>query len=378
MLTLFHSSTYVILDQYTVVASCVTKASSDILLLDLSIGSYRSLGLPFCDLALHKTGVFRVSRDRIAILGSTTTTSKQLSLVSNVHSNTSELTVVQSTMNIVTTEYVSTAKHLEVDRTTREGRLHVFYFPPHHARYQGPLDAAPPGLIHLHGGPNGCTSQAFDLSIQFWTTRGFAVCAINYSGSVGFGRKYREELTGHWGLLDVQDTYDAVRYLGQHKYIDSKRVGIYGGSAGGYGTLSAIHMFPDIFAAAVSSYGISDIQALQVDTYKFESHDVERLVLSLCAEDDAVGRAELYKQRSPRYHAHRITAPLLILQGTSDKAVPPEQAHIMADEMRRRGRTVRVVEFDGEGHGWMKEDTILRAYQEQEAWWKAYLGDGSS
>lgn len=132
-------------------------------------------------------------------------------------------------------------------------------------------------------------------------------------------------------------------------------------------------MFPDAFAAAVSSYGICDVQALQANSYKFESHDVERLILSSCAADDSVGRARILKERSPRYFVQNITAPLLLLQGSDDNAVTPDQAHTMAAEMRRHGRSVKIVEFEGEGHGWLKEDTILRAYQEQEAWWRTHL-----
>lgn len=349
-------------------------ATSRIILLDTHKESVRDLELPFVDLAMHNTGVFRLSDDSVVVLGSTQTAAKELVRVSNLHSEKPQPTTLKSTVqNPISQEFVSRARHLEVPRSSRDGSVHAFFFAPQHANVQGPPGALPPGLIQLHGGPNGCTSPALDLAIQYWTTRGFAVCSVNYSGSIGFGRQYREELTGYWGVYDVQDTHDVVQYLVKHELVDGARLGVYGGSAGGYGTLCAIHTYPNAFAAAVSSYGICDIRALQADTYKFESQDVERLILSSCDSSDPESRDKTYKARSPRFFVDRITAPLLLLQGSIDKAVPREQAYMMADEMRRHDRSVKVVEFEGEGHGWLKEDSILRAYQEQEAWWKTYL-----
>ncbi|KAH8895465.1 alpha/beta-hydrolase [Thozetella sp. PMI_491] len=368
------SSSYVFLDPQTIVASCVTHATSNIVLLNLTERSYRSLGLPYLDLAMSGTGVYRVSDDKVVVLGSTQTSSKELTLVSDVRSESPKLTKLRSTMHdAFAPGYLSTARHLEAPRSSRKGIVHAFYFAPQHLEYCGPPDVAPPCLIRLHGGPNACMSPSLDLSTQFWTSRGFAVCAVNYAGSTGFGREYREELTGHWGLYDVHDTHDVVKYLVEQRLADGARVGVYGQSAGGYGTLSAIHMFPAAFAAAVSSYGICDVRALQADSYKFESQDVERLILSSCNADDSAGRAQLLKERSPRFFVDRITAPLLVLQGTDDNVVTPEQAHMMAAEMNRQGRTVKVVEFEGEGHGWLKEGTILQAYQEQEIWWRTHL-----
>ncbi|KAH8678267.1 dipeptidyl aminopeptidase [Xylariales sp. PMI_506] len=368
------SSSYTFLDADTVIASCVTNATSNIILVDLGSGSYRDLKLPFLDLVMHSTGLFAVSKDKIVVLGSTQISPKELVLVSQVRSDKPKLETLQRTIDIpVEKGYFSKARDISVVRSSRKGSVYAFYFAPQNAQYQGQSDTPPPGLIQLHGGPNGCTSPALDLSIQFWTSRGYAVTAVNYAGSTGFGREYREELTGNWGLYDVQDVHDVANYLAEQGLFDRKRVGIYGGSAGGYGTLSAIHMFPAAFTAAVSSYGICDIKALQADSYKFESHDVERLILSSCDATDADGRARLYKERSPRFYVANITAPLLLLQGTEDVAVPPEQAHMMVAEMREHGRTVDIIEFEGEGHGWLKEDTILRAYKAQEAWWRTHL-----
>ncbi|KAF3020242.1 hypothetical protein E8E14_012204 [Neopestalotiopsis sp. 37M] len=366
------SSTYVILDSNTVVASYVRHATSNIVLLDLEKGEAKDLELAFVDLALHSTGVFRLSKDSIVVLGSTQLSSKRLVKVSGVRSDKPQLQTLCSTAEIdLPDELFSKARQIEVPRKSRPGNVHAFFYEPQNHQYQG--EGLPPVLIHLHGGPNGCSSPALDFSIQFWTSRGFAVCSVNYTGSTGFGRAYREALTGYWGLLDVQDTHEVVQYLVRQQLVDGNRVGVYGGSAGGYGTLSAISMFPDAFKAAVSSYGICDVRALQADSYKFESHDVERLILSCVSSDDTAGRDRIYRERSPRFFVSNVKAPLLLLQGTDDKAVTPEQSLMMAEEMKCQGRIAEVMMFEGEGHGWLKEDTILAAYKAQESWWKQHL-----
>ncbi|ETS85175.1 hypothetical protein PFICI_03200 [Pestalotiopsis fici W106-1] len=366
------SSTYVILDSKTVVASYVRHAASNIALLDLDKGEAIDLGLPFVDLALHSTGVFRLSENSVVVLGSTRFSSKKLVTVSGIRSGKPQLQTVCSTSQIDLPDGLfSTARHLEIPRKSRPGNVHAFLYGPQNPQFQG--EGLPPVLIQLHGGPNGCISPALDFSIQFWTSRGFAVCSVNYVGSTGYGRKYREALSGYWGMFDVQDTHEVVQYLVSQNLVDGSRVGVYGGSAGGYGTLSAISMFPDTFKAAVSSYGICDVRALQADSYKFESHDVERLILSCVASDDKEGRDRIYRERSPRFYVSNIKAPLLMLQGTDDKAVTPEQTLMMAEEMKRQGRIAEVMMFEGEGHGWLKEDTILAAYKAQESWWKRHL-----
>jgi dipeptidyl aminopeptidase/acylaminoacyl peptidase len=208
------------------------------------------------------------------------------------------------------------------------------------------------------------------LEIQYWTTRGFAVCAVNYTGSTGYGREYRERLSGYWGLVDVGDAVSAVDYLADKQLVDKTRVGIYGGSAGGYLTLRALHMYPDVWAAGISSYGISDVRALQADSYKFESQDVDRILLSKTKAEDR--DAEL-TSRSPCHFAAQIKAPLLLLQGTADMVVPLAQARMMASAMHECGRVAEVVEFEGEGHGWVGHETIYQSYKRKEEWWTLHL-----
>lgn len=362
------------LDKDTVVASVVQSGGSKIVLLDLETETWRDLELRFVNLALPGTGLFKTSADSFAVLGSTIATSKQLAHITGVRSENLRIDVLQKTTDFLLDDtMVSKARPLTIARTSRKGYTHAFFFGPQNADYEGQPGTLPPCLVHLHGGPNGCTTPALDLAIQFWTTRGYTVCAVNYSGSTGYGRRYREELTGHWGLYDIQDVYDVATYLVAEGLADGSRLGVYGGSAGGYATLAAIHMYPSTFAAAISSYGISDVRALQSNSYKFESQDVERLILSSFEPNDEVGRDNLLRERSPLFHVQNVKAPLLILQGLDDVVVLPEQSRMIAEEMNRRGSTVKLVEFPGEGHGWLRAETILQAYTEQEAWWKRHL-----
>src|SRR5438876_3594449 len=170
-----------------------------------------------------------------------------------------------------------------------------------------------------HREPTSDAGCNFKLTIQYWTSRGFAVVDVNYGGSTGYGRAYRERLKGSWGIVDVEDCINAARYLEKRGDVDGKRMAIRGGSAGGYTTLCAL-VFHRVFAAGASYYGVADLEALAHDTHKFESR----------YEDSMVGpypqKAELYKQRSPVHFADRLTCPVILLQGLEDKVVPPSQA----------------------------------------------------
>ncbi|KFZ03910.1 hypothetical protein V502_10558 [Pseudogymnoascus sp. VKM F-4520 (FW-2644)] len=368
------SSTYFALSATTLVAAVIVHATSNVILIDLETFTYHNLGLPFADLSLAGNGVFRVSTTSFAVVGSTTTSPKELALVSVADPSVPEITTLKSTLALsIPKEMFSTATYLAIPRTAGpdpSGVVHLFYFPPHNPRFVGEPNTLPPLLILLHGGPNGLATPALDMSIQFWTSRGYALCAVNYAGSTGFGREYCEKLSGWWGILDTADAASAVNYLVKERMADGSRVGVYGGSAGGYATLQSLHMYPNLWAAGISLYGISDIEALLADSYKFESHDVERIMLSLTAPED---KKRVMQERSPRYHAEKITAPLLLLQGSIDVAVPPEQTWAMARVMQAGGKIAKVVEFEGEGHGWIKEENIKRSFEEQEKWWKEYL-----
>ncbi|KAJ5915150.1 hypothetical protein N7454_011262 [Penicillium verhagenii] len=345
------SSTYIFLDAQTIVATAITHATAKLVLIDTVTSSVHDLELPYVN-------VFEIRRE--------------LALISITPAFKAERNVLTSTATFeLPSEYVSVAKELKAPQKhgpLTDGHVHMFYFPPRNPGFQA--DGLPPLLVFVHGGPNGSTTPALNLEIQSWTTRGFAVCAVNYTGSTGFGRVYRERLSGYWGLVDVADAVSAVEYLVDEGLVDKARVGIYGGSAGGYLTLRALHMYPDVWAAGISSYGISDVRALQADSYKFESQDVDRLLLS---KTEPQNRELELTNRSPCNFADQIQGSLLLLQGTDDMVVPVAQARMMADAMRVHGRVAEVVEFEGEGHGWVGQKAILESLTRKEEWWKRHL-----
>src|SRR5437667_6064703 len=185
-------------------------------------------------------------------------------------------------------------------------------------------------MVMSDGGPTGATTSGFSLTKQFWTSRGFAVVDVNYGGSTGYGRDYRERLAGTWGIVDVDDCINAARYLAGRGEVDGDRMVIRGGSAGGYTTLAAL-TFRDVFAAGASYYGVADAEALALHTHKFESRYLDKLIGPY---PEAV---ELYKERSPIEHTDQLSRPMLLFQGLEDKVVPPEQAEMMAEVLRRKG-----------------------------------------
>lgn len=343
------------------------------MIIDLSTSTVRALDLPYIDLAQPGNGIYRVSSSSFAVVGATRASPQELGLVTLASGSVKRTTLASTASFVLSADYVSTATHLTAPQKYGplcDGNVHMFYFPPCNPDFTPEENTLPPLLVHVHGGPNGCVTPALNLEIQYYTTRGFAVCAVNYTGSTGFGREYRERLSGYWGIIDTADAVSAVDSLVEKGLVDKSRVGIYGGSAGGYLTLQALHMYPDVWAAGVSSYGISDVRALQADSYKFESQDVDRILLSKTPTDQ---RERELTERSPCNHAKKMKAPLLLLQGTIDMVVPVAQARIMADAMHREGRIAEVVEFEGEGHGWIGKKAVYESLQRKEDWWVRYL-----
>lgn len=249
--------------------------------------------------------------------------------------------------------------------------IHAIYFPPHNPRYKGPSAAKPPLIIFSHGGPTSHTNPGLSLRIQFWTSRGFAVLALNYRGSDGYGRTYRRSLNSHWGEYDVADAAACANYLSETGVIDGSRVGIRGGSAGGYLVLQAVCEYPHVFAGAVSEYGVSDVKKLAKHTHKFESHYIEGLLFT--KDMSTKQREQIMHDRSPLYHADKIRTPLLLLQGGADKVVPPEQAYAISDAIRKQNGDVRLVIFPKEGHGFRFSKNVEKAVEEELWWWEKTL-----
>jgi dipeptidyl aminopeptidase/acylaminoacyl peptidase len=264
---------------------------------------------------------------------------------------------VRSSFKIsIPVEAISLARGLS---WTSEGReVHGYFYPPVNTNWQAPAGTLPPMITLIHGGPTGFASPEFKIGYQFWTSRGFAILDVNYSGSAGYGREYRDRLKGRWGVLDVQDCISGTLAMGTERLADPARLAIRGGSAGGFTALAALTM-SHVFTAAISQYGIADLEALAKDTHKFESRYIDSLIGPYPKD------RQLYLERSPINHLDQLSAPMLLLQGTEDMVVPPEQAEMLAAAARRRGLPVALIMFEGEGHGFRRAETIKAAIEAQ-------------
>jgi dipeptidyl aminopeptidase/acylaminoacyl peptidase len=228
------------------------------------------------------------------------------------------------------------------------------FYPPANPDFEPPADDKPPLLVRCHGGPTSSASSALSLVIQFWTSRGIAVLDLNYGGSTGYGREYRNRLHGNWGVVDVDDAVNAVKFLVAQGWVDGRRLVIAGGSAGGYTALAAL-AFRDCFAGGASYYGVGDLAALARSTHKFEAHYLDWLI------GPYPQAHELYDARSPLHHADRISKPVIFLQGEEDAVVPPAQAETMVEALRRKNTPVGYLLFSGEQHGFRRAANIQRA-----------------
>lgn len=255
-----------------------------------------------------------------------------------------------------------------VSWTSTDGETaYGFYYPPVNPHFTGPEGELPPLIVESHGGPTSFSSSSFSLKKQFWTSRGFAILDVNYGGSTGYGRAYRERLKNKWGIVDVDDCVTGAEMLADQKLVDPARMIIRGGSAGGFTTLAAL-TFRSTFCVGTCSYGIGDLEALARDTHKFESRYLDGLIGEYPAQKD------VYIERSPIHHVDRLESAMILLQGLEDKVVPPNQAVMMADAVRSKGMPVAHIEFEGEGHGFRSAETIKAAIEAELSFYAQVLG----
>jgi dipeptidyl aminopeptidase/acylaminoacyl peptidase len=257
---------------------------------------------------------------------------------------------------------------IPIDFPSAHGRTaHAFYYPPLNPDFRALPGTLPPLLTLAHGGPTAQASPAYSSRIQFWTSRGFAVVDVNYGGSSGFGRAYRQELNGQWGVVDVEDVIAAARYLGASGRADPARTAISGGSAGGYTVLVALST-SDVFRAGADYYGISDMTVLARDTHKFESRYLDTLIGPLPQAQS------VYDSRSPLNHLDGFKAPLIVFQGADDPVVPPNQSAAIVEALRSRGIPLAYLVFPGEGHGFRKPENIVRSLQSELSFYGQVFG----
>jgi len=272
----------------------------------------------------------------------------------------------RSTAIEIDTGYLSTPR--TVDFPTADGlAAHAFFYPPTNRDYVAPPGERPPLLVVSHGGPTGAATSTLNLAVQYWTSRGIAVLDVNYRGSSGYGRRFRQALAGNWGVADVEDCAQGALHLVEQDSVDGDRLIIRGGSAGGYTTLCVL-TFRDDFKAGASYYGVSDLEALTSDTHKFESRYLDQLV------GPYPEARELYHERSPIHYAAQLACPVIFFQGLEDKVVPVEQAEMMVAALRTKGVPVAYIAFEGEQHGFRRAQSIKRALEAELTFYSRVFG----
>jgi dipeptidyl aminopeptidase/acylaminoacyl peptidase len=308
--------------------------------------------------------VWAEGNDVVLLAGSPTVPTQ----IARVDVASGELETLRLTLDSpIPDEYVSIPEAIEFPT---EGGLtaHAFLYPPTNPEFEAPDGESPPLIVESHGGPTDGATAAFSLGVQFWTSRGFAVVDVDYGGSTGYGRAYRERLNGQWGVVDLRDCVNAARHLVDEGRADADRLLITGGSAGGYTTICAL-TFTDVFAAGATYFGVADLEQFAGgETHKFE----------LTYEHTLVGpypeRADLYRERSPIHFTDRIATPMLVLQGADDRVVPPSQAELIVTALRERGVPHAYLLYEGEGHGFRKAENIAGSLQAELSFYAQVLG----
>lgn len=343
----FSMSTYAVMDECCLVAQYGNAGGRRIGVIDVEAGELRELETPF-----NSFGYFTAAVGPRVICAAAGPQTGAAIVAINVDNGEIE-TLRASASPEIDPAYFSTGEAIEYP-TTDGTTSHAYYYAPRNRDFQAPDGERPPLVTFIHGGPTSATSAGFNLAIQYWTTRGFAVVDVDYRGSTGYGTAYRRALNGRWGIVDREDCEAAATFLVERGDVDGSRLAIRGGSAGGYTTLGAL-TFGDVFTAGASYYGVSDVAALAEDTHKFESRYLDSLI------GPYPERAELYEQRSPIHAVDRLSCPIIFLQGLEDKIVPPNQAERMVDALRKKGLPVAYLAFEGEQHGFRQAANIQRA-----------------
>ncbi|MFC1465294.1 MAG: S9 family peptidase [Candidatus Brachytrichaceae bacterium NZ_4S206] len=339
-------STYAFASAQQIVCAYTQNGLWHLATLDTGARTLRRVECPFTSIS----GV-RAADGRAVFIGASPTRRAAV-VMWDMRANTFNTLRESSTMH-VDEGHLSVPEPVEFP-TENSLTAHGLFYAPRNRDYSAPAGEKPPLLVISHGGPTGATSSALNLSIQYWTSRGFAVLDVNYGGSTGYGRAYRLRLNGNWGIVDVDDCCNGALHLARQGRVDGSRLIIRGGSAGGYTTLAAL-AFRDVFRAGASYYGVSDLEALATDTHKFESRYLDNLIGPYPA------RRDLYVARSPIHAADRLDCPVIFFQGLEDKVVPPNQTERMVEALRSKGVPVAYVPFEGEQHGFRQAANIKRA-----------------
>jgi dipeptidyl aminopeptidase/acylaminoacyl peptidase len=346
----FGMSTYSAAIPNRIVASYTSGGLGRLAVIDLKTGKLTDLDLPFTDFSSVRAD----GRDRVVFRAGAA--DKPASIVF-LQLSSGRYEILKQSNDIVDDPRVSRciSRATSVQFPTKGGKTsYGLYYKPFNPGYAAPAGERPPLLVRCHGGPTSAASSTLNLGIQYWTSRGIAVLDVNYGGSTGYGREYRDRLHLRWGIVDVDDCVNGAKYLATIGKVDKRRTVISGGSAGGFTALAAL-TFRKYFSGGASHYGISDIAALARDTHKFEARYLDWLI-----GEYPVEKAK-YRARSPLFHASRLSKPVAFFQGEQDPVVPPSQTEKMVEALRRKGISVGYMLFSGEQHGFRQASNIQHA-----------------
>ena len=356
----FRPSRYVFASAKRLMCSYYRNGSASLAAVDLDTLSVTPIATEFTEIAS-----LRADADNVYFVGASPThfpavvqltpSSGQVAIIKL--SNAEDVQAYQGCLSIV--------QPIEFPTENGQTAFGLFY-PPVNNDFSAPTDELPPLIVRSHGGPTSAFSSTLDCGVQYWTSRGFAVLNVNYGGSTGYGRAYRERLRGKWGIVDVDDCVNGARHLAASGKVDGKRMAIRGGSAGGYTTLCAL-TFHNVFKTGASYYGVSDLEALAKDTHKFESRYLDGMIGPYPA------RRDLYIERSPVHFADRLSVPIAFFQGAEDPIAPPNQAEAMVDALKAKGLPFQYLLFDGEQHGIRRAQTIKRTLDAELYFYSIFL-----
>ncbi|MEL7067718.1 MAG: S9 family peptidase [Cyanobacteria bacterium J06581_3] len=355
----FGQSSYGFEDNTTILCTYVEQGIRKLARLDTLARSMDELDIDYCGI-----GSLQVGKGVAVFLGASTTRPSE---VVRLNLDTLQTTVLRKSSTLeIEAGYLSEPEVISFPTT---GGLNAYgiYYRPQNKDYETLVTEQPPLLVKTHGGPTAAASSALNPSIQYWTSRGFAVLDVNYGGSTGYGRAYRNRLKKRWGIVDVDDATNGALYLVEQAKADKDRLAIDGGSAGGYTTLAAL-TFREVFKAGASYYGVSDMSALAAETHKFESRYLDSLVGPYPEKKD------VYEARSPINAVDQLSCPIIFLQGSEDKIVPPNQAEEMVNALKVKGIPVSYLLFEGEQHGFRKAENIKRALDAELSFYSQIFG----
>ncbi|GCF06733.1 S9 family peptidase [Dictyobacter arantiisoli] len=342
----FGMSTYAFVSPERIVCSYGGPKESGFAFLNTKTGELTAIESPFSS---HAQIV--ANKQQVAFLAASPTSE---TCVARLDVATNKIEVLRRSQKAaIDASYISEAQLIEFP-TAHDLTAYAYYYPPKNADFQAPEGDFPPLLVISHGGPTSSASKNLYLSTQFWTSHGFAVVDVNYGGSSGYGRAYRDRLKGQWGIVDVEDCVNAAKYLVNKGLADPNRLTIQGGSAGGYTTLCAL-TFTDTFKAGASHFGVSDLNVFVYDTHKFESRYLFGLI------GPYPERKDLYYERSAINFTDKLSCPVIFFQGLDDKIVPPSQAELMVNALRAKKLPVAYLAFEGEQHGFRRAENIKRS-----------------